>query len=105
MQPGMDSDSDQNRSSRARRGAALDRKLGVLWSRFWALVVGSAGIALVLWYFTSAENMAFGSTLFITTIGVLLLAVSRHLWNNNDDLSAILDDVDSSKHRSGQKYD
>lgn len=101
----MVSDRDQDLSPRARRGAALNRKLGVLWSRFWALVVGSAGIALILWYFTSAENMAIGSTLFVTFVGVLLLGVSCHLWRNDDGLAEILDGADTSRRRSRPETD
>ena len=51
-------------------------------------------MALLGWYFTSAENKAFGATLFITTIAVVLLAVSRHLWRNKDGLVEILDGAD-----------
>lgn len=87
----MDPDTDHEPLPRIRRAEKLDRKLGVLWSRFWALVVRSAGFALVLWYFTSVESMAIGSTLFVTTIGVLLLGVSRHLWRNDDGLARILE--------------
>lgn len=93
-------DSDQNLSPLARRGEELDRKLGVLWSRFWSLVVGSAGLALLFWFFTRATNATLGSTAFISAIGLGLLLLARHLWRNKDSLTAILDDVDEPARRS-----
>lgn len=93
----MHPDRDKNLSPRARRGEELNRKLGVLWSRFWALVVGSAGIALLFWFFTSAENQALGPTIFITSIGLVLLLVARHLWHNKDGLTETLDGADAPR--------
>ena len=87
----MQPDSEPKLSPRAQRGEALNQKLGMLWCRFWAIVVAVAGVTLLGWYFTSAQNKAFGATLFITTIAVILLAVSRHLWSNKDGLAEILD--------------
>ncbi len=69
----MQSDGDENLSPRARRGEELNRKLGMLWSRFWAVVVGIAGIALLVWFYTSAPNKEVGATIFITAIGIALL--------------------------------
>ena len=96
----MEKDNDRKLSPRAKRVEQLDRKLGILWSRFWALVVGSAAVALLAWYFTSAESTPVDSTIFITVIGVGLLLVARHLWRNKDDLSAILDDLDEPVRKS-----
>ena len=76
-----------------------DQKLGVLWSRFWSLVVGFAGIALLFWFFTNATNATLGSTIFISAIGLGLLLVARHLWRNKDSLTEILDDVDEPARR------
>ena len=70
--------SDNNTSSLADRGEALDYKLGRLWSR---------------WFFTDAESPPLGATIFSTAIGVGLLLVARHLWRNNDRLTAILDET------------
>ena len=92
-------------SPRARRGAELDRKLGVIWSRFWALVVGSAGVALLVWFFSSAKDATLGSAIFITGISVGLLLVARHLWRNKDDLTAILDGVDGPVSQPGRHRD
>ena len=87
----MQPDSDPRLSTRAQRGEALNQKLGMLWCRFWAIVVAVAGVTLLGWYLTSAPNKAFGATLFIATISVALLAVARHLWRNKDGLTEILD--------------
>ena len=91
----MDRDRDNNLSPRARRGEELNRKLGMLWSRFWAVVVGIAGVALLVWFYTSAENKTIGPIIFITSIGLGLLLVARHLWRNEDGLTEILDDADT----------
>lgn len=77
----------------------------MLWSRFWALVVGSAGVTLLSWFFTSAENKTLGPTIFITSIGLVLLLVARHLWRSRDGLTEILDGVDTSARRSSQPPD
>ena len=95
----MQHDNDPKLSPRTRRGEAINHKLGLLWSRFWAFVIGSAAVALLTWYFTIAQNKAFGATLFVTTISVILLAVSRHLWNNKDGLAEILDGANYSDRR------
>ena len=87
----MQPDNEPNLSPRAQRGEALNQWLGVIWCRCWALVIGLAAVALLAWYFTVAQNKAFGATLFVTTISVVLLAVSRHLWRNKDGLAEILD--------------
>lgn len=89
----MKTDRKQNLSQRAKCGEALNQKLGMLWSRFWATFVGSAGIALQVWFFAAAENKTLGSTIFITSIGLLLLLLARHLWRNMDGLTEILDDA------------
>ena len=86
----MQPDNDPKLSPRAQRDEALNQKLGSLWSRFWAVVTGLAAVALIAWYFTVAQNKAFGATLFVTTISVVLLAVSRHLWRNKDGLAEAL---------------
>jgi fatty acid desaturase len=90
----MQPDRDKNLSTRAQRGEALDRKLGMLWSRFWSVIVGLAGVALLAWFFSSAENQTVGGIVFIVAIGVGMLLVSRHLWRNKDRLTDILDDAD-----------
>ena len=100
----MQPDIEPNLSPRAQRGEALNQKLGVLWSRCWALVIGSAGVALLAWYFTVAQNKAFGATLFVTTISVILLAVSRHLWRNRESLAEILDGAKYSDRPSQQRH-
>ena len=87
----MQTDIEPKLSPRAQRGEALNQTLGMMWCRFWATVVGAAGVTLLGWYFTSAQNKAFGATLFVTTIAVILLAVSRHLWSKKDGLAEILD--------------
>jgi hypothetical protein len=101
----MTNESDKNLSPRARRGEELNQKLGRLWSRFWALVVGTAGVALLVWFFTSAENTAVGPGVFITSIGIGLLLVARHLWRNKDGLTEILDNADTPPPRSEQSRD
>ncbi len=101
----MNKDRDNNLSPRARRGEELNRKLGMLWSRFWAAIVGFAGVALLVWFFTSAENKALGPTVFIASIGLVLLLVAWHLWRNKDGLTEILDDVDTPVRRSERSRD
>ena len=96
----MRSGNDPKLSPRAELGEKLNQKLGVLWCRCWALVIGVAAVALLGWYFTSAQNKAFGATLFITTISVVLLAVSRHLWRNKDGLTEILDGANYTEGKS-----
>ena len=96
----MQSDGDKTLSPRARRGEELNRKLGMLWSRFWAIVVGIAGVALLVWFYTSAPNKEVGSTIFITVIGLVLLFAARVLWRSKDGLTEILDDVDTPVQRS-----
>jgi hypothetical protein len=105
MSPTMRTDREPNLSPRARRGEELNQKLGMLWSRFWAVVVGSAGVALLAWFYTGAENTTLGETLFVTAIGLLLLFVARHLWRNKDGLTEILDHVDTPVRRSSQSRD
>ena len=87
---------DQNKplSPRAQRGEELNRKLGILWSRVWSVIVGIAAITLLAWFFTSADNKTLGGTVFIAAIGIGMLFVARHLWNNKDGLTEILDDAD-----------
>ncbi|MBT8065708.1 MAG: hypothetical protein KJO09_00595 [Gammaproteobacteria bacterium] len=87
----MQPDRNQNLSPRAQRGEELNQKLGLLWSRFWSVIVGIAGLALMAWFFTSAENKTPGGTVFIVAIGVGMLFVARHLWNNRDGLTEMLD--------------
>ena len=98
----MQPENDPKLSPRA-HGEALNQTLGVLWCRFWALLVGSGAVALLAWYFTIAQNKAFGATLFVTTIIAVLLAVSRHLWRNKDGLAEILDGSNYVDRRSQQK--
>ena len=89
----MQTSQDNDTPSLADRGEALDYKLGRLWSRFWAVVVGIAGVAWLAWFFTGAESPTLGATIFSTAIGVGLLLVARHLWRNKDRLTAILDET------------
>ena len=92
----MKPDRDENLSPRAQRVDAMDKKLGMLWSRLWSVIVGLAGIALLAWFFNSAEQITLGGTIFIVAIGVGLLFVSLHLWRNKDRLTDILDNTDTS---------
>ena len=99
----MQPENDPKLLPRAQRGEALNQKLGMLWCRFWALAIGVAAVVLLAWYFTIAQNKAFGATLFVTTISAVLLAVSRHLWRNKDGLAEILDGSNYVDRRSQQK--
>ena len=88
--------SNQNRLKR------LDKKLGMLWSRFWAIVIGLAGVGLLSWYFTAATDKSLGGTVFIVGIGAVLLFVARVLWRQKDGIVEILDDVDQPIRRENK---
>jgi len=87
----MQQKSDEKLSPHAQRGKELNQKLGMLWGRFWAIVVALAGIALMLWFFTSVETMTLGSVVFISAIGIGMLLVARHLWRNKDGFTETID--------------
>ena len=91
----MQTEPEQKLSPRAQRFDALDKKLGRLWNRFWALVVGAAGIAWLGWYFMTAENATAGSMTFAAIIGLVLLFVARVLWRSNDRVTDLIDDADA----------
>jgi hypothetical protein len=97
----MSSPRETKTPSLADRGEALDYKLGRLWGRFWAIVVGIAGVVWLAWFFTGAESPTLGSATFSTAIGVGLLLVARHLWRNKDRLTSILDEAPERTKRPG----
>jgi len=95
----MNTNHKKEPSTLASGGERLDRKLGMLWSRLWALIIGTAGVALLAWFFTAAEDKSTGGIVFIVMIGGLLLLLARYLWRSKDGIVETLDAPDKPSRR------
>jgi len=77
---------DDKPAPRENRLGRIDRKLGRIWSRFWAIVIALFGLGILSVSRGFNEETTIGSYVFIFGIGGLLLYIAWRLWQSNDGL-------------------